>query len=333
MVEIVLFILKILGLIMVSLLTLVLLLILLILFVPIFYDIKVLYQTSAKGEVKVSWLPFSLYISYDENVRYYLKLFSKVLYDSLDTEEEVESSLDIQEVDTEEKETSKSTEFPVEECKDKSEVKELKVEVPKTEYSQGKQFQDETKIDEKQKASSKIKEKETKKSQTEKRKKEYKSDTKDKTIAQTLIEGIQEKLVSFKVFVGNLSDKKDKVTRILQSRKNKILLTFLWKKTKAILKCLAPRKYKGYIGFGFEDPATTGNALVYISLLYPWFGKDISVIPDFEKANMDIHLDMKGHFGLYYILYWLISLFVNKDFRILVEAYRQKKIPQYLLRD
>lgn len=333
MVESVLFILKILGLVIISLLALVLLLILLILFMPIFYNIKVLYQTSIKGEVKVSWLPFVLHISYDEDLHYYLKLFSKVIYDSLDTEEEVESSLDIQEVDTEEKETSKSTEFPVEECEDKSEIKELKVEVSKTEYSQGKQFQDEIKIDEKPKASSKLKEKKTEKSQTEKTKKEYKSDKKNKTIVHTLIEGIEERLASFKAFLENVSDKKDKVTRILQSRKNKALLTFLWKKTKAILKCLAPKKYKGHIEFGFEDPATTGNALVYISLLYPWLGKDISVTPDFEEENMDIYLDMKGHFGLYYVLYWLISLFVNKDFRALVDAYRKKKIPQYLLRD
>lgn len=389
MVEILLFILKILGILLLSILAIVLLLILMLLFVPILYHIKVEYTASPRGEVDISWLPFTLHISYDEALQYDIRIFSRSIGSDKDidgTESDDLYEYNQKDFTAQSLHSTSTTVSPSEpESLLKQELEDMqagKPEVSETEtqelenpadiQSEGAERkganikeqkanpeQPQIKETEKTKEAETIKEPETtnKTVQTTTKTKEAtqtqetaktkeaiktKKATKTKETARTkkatktktkIKEKAKEKWKKIQAFFENISDKKEKLTKILNSRKNKVLLAFIWKKIKALWKCLAPKKSAGHIRFGFSDPATTGNALIYLSMLYPWLGRDISVIPEFEKEDMDIYLAIKGYFGLYYILYWVLSLFINKEFRKMVQAYRQKAILQYLLRD
>lgn len=376
MVEILLFILKISGILLLSILAIVLLLLLILLFVPILYHIKVEYTASPRGEVDISWLPFTLHISYDEALQYDIRIFSRSIgsdkdIDGTESDDLYEYNKDFAEPLLHSDSTTAASsqhesllEQELEEMQaGKPEVSETdaqELENPADIQSEGAERkganikeqkvnpeQPQIKEIEKTKEAETIKEPETtnKTVQTTAKIKEAiktKKATKTKETARTkkatktktkIKEKAKEKWKKIQAFFENISDKKEKLTKILNSRKNKVLLAFIWKKIKALWKCLAPKKSAGHIRFGFSDPATTGNALIYISMLYPWLGRDISVIPELEKEDMDIYLAIKGYFGLYYILYWVLSLFINKEFRKMVQAYRQKAILQYLLRD
>lgn len=370
MVEILLFILKISGILLLSILAIVLLLLLMLLFVPILYHIKVEYTASPRGEVDISWLPFTLHISYDEALQYDIRIFSRSI--SLDKDIAGTESDDLYEYNKDFVEPSLHSDSTIvassqHESLLEQELEEMQAGKPEVSETDAQELENPEDIQseraerkganiKEQKANPEqppIKEPETtnktvqtttktkeatQTQETAKTKEAIKTkkatQTKKATKTKTKIkEKAKEKWKKIQAFFENISDKKEKLTKILNSRKNKVLLAFIWKKIKALWKCLAPKKSAGHIRFGFSDPATTGNALIYISMLYPWLGRDISVIPEFEKEDMDIYLAIKGHFGLYYILYWVLSLFINKEFRKMVQAYRQKAILQYLLRD
>lgn len=78
---------------------------------------------------------------------------------------------------------------------------------------------------------------------------------------------------------------------------------------------LMPRKLILNIHFGFEDPYHTGQALAGLSVLYPFMGEYISVIPDFEQRILEGSVKAKGrvHFLYFIIIAW--NLFWDKNVR------------------
>ena len=97
---------------------------------------------------------------------------------------------------------------------------------------------------------------------------------------------------------------------------------FLLSRLKKLIVYSIPKKFKGKFRFGFSDPYTTGQVLSYLSLLYHPFQKDLVIIPEFEREVVEIEASVKGRFGLYYLVYILSSILLNKDCRL---AYKRLK--------
>ncbi len=83
-----------------------------------------------------------------------------------------------------------------------------------------------------------------------------------------------------------------------------------------ILKKIRPRKLEGHIHYGTGDPATTGQILGMIAMVYGYFGKKFRVIPDFEEKIYDMDVTCKGRVPLGKVLLSLWRLYKNKEFRI-----------------
>ena len=72
----------------------------------------------------------------------------------------------------------------------------------------------------------------------------------------------------------------------------------------AFLKCLAelkkllfrlrPKQCRGMIRFGFEDPSLTGKVLAGASMLYPYWGEHVYCCPDFEEKVLEGEVSVKG---------------------------------------
>ena len=67
--------------------------------------------------------------------------------------------------------------------------------------------------------------------------------------------------------------------------------------------------------FGFEDPCITGQVLAGLSILYPFVGGHIHLMPDFENQIFEGEAFVKGKIRLVYILATAIRLLVNKSVR------------------
>ncbi len=76
----------------------------------------------------------------------------------------------------------------------------------------------------------------------------------------------------------------------------------------AFLKCLAelkkmairlrPKRIRGKVHFGFEDPSLTGRVLAGVSLLYPYWGEHICCSPDFENKVLEGEVSVEGSLRL-----------------------------------
>lgn len=79
----------------------------------------------------------------------------------------------------------------------------------------------------------------------------------------------------------------DKIKPVFQEKDNLEILKFA--------KMLRPRRLRGYVKFGFEDPYHTGQVLAFLAILYPFYGYRVTITPDFEQKILEGDLEAKGH--------------------------------------
>lgn len=83
-------------------------------------------------------------------------------------------------------------------------------------------------------------------------------------------------------------------------------LTFkrAWKTVKrrgtVILRHILPKKVRGYVRFGFSDPAATGQAIGAVGMFLPLIPEGLRVIPDFQEPCLEADVNLKGRIVLLY---------------------------------
>jgi len=131
--------------------------------------------------------------------------------------------------------------------------------------------------------------------------------------------------------IDNIVNKFDEVEkkylywqRMINDAKNKNAVSRLFAEVKKIIKSILPRVIKGRIHFGFSDPASTGQILVYLSMMAPIIPGKVQFQPDFEYEGIDGNIYLKGRFTLVNALIAGFRLFINKDVRRLIKIIRKK---------
>lgn len=133
-----------------------------------------------------------------------------------------------------------------------------------------------------------------------------------KTVVRTV-------LAKIKAFFGSLIQKKEdlqeKSAELLEKvtdPDNRELIHFLWEQLKILLGKLKPKKYRGAVRFGTGDPETTGKIAMYAAVLYGLSGMDIRIVPDFEQQVIEGELYCKGRVKLFDILFIALRVYFNK---------------------
>lgn len=122
------------------------------------------------------------------------------------------------------------------------------------------------------------------------------------------VKGAKEKLVA----------KINKIMAIITDEENKEFAKFILLRVKELIKLIRPKKYKIDLHFGFEDPATTGKVLMYLSVIYGLTGLDMKINPEFEEEIKEGEIELKGSLQLFFVLIIAIKLLLNKKFKELV---------------
>lgn len=97
---------------------------------------------------------------------------------------------------------------------------------------------------------------------------------------------------------------------------------FLKKETLILLKHIRPRRIKGYVHFGFDDPSYTGNLLGLIYMILKGSPKEFRINPDFENKVFDGEIHAKGRVQCYLLLIIGIRLYKNDNLKLLLERRR-----------
>lgn len=91
-----------------------------------------------------------------------------------------------------------------------------------------------------------------------------------------------------------------------------------------VWKQIRPKKLGAELRVGFDDPAVTGQVLALFGMLYPFLGKDVRIIPDFENAVCEGKTLIKGRIMLFVLLRTLWILYFDKDIRRLIRIWKKE---------
>lgn len=295
MIQILLLIIKIIGIILLVLFGLLLLAIALVLFVPVCYRAKIIHnpeKTEIKARISFLFPLLIVGLHYLETFSYKVRVFGYAILDS-----------------NKPKKTKQKKEKPKKKMPEASKHpvrREDSSEQPKQEAVEDTR--------EKQTAVSgkTVKEEETEiKAELPKKEKKQKKEKKS----------FGERLEQLKV----LWHRKEEVQRILEKTESRWVISFVWKKCKHLFRHILPRKIKGYVAYGSSDPATTGKVLGIISVIYAKTGPLVELRPNFEEEQLECDLELKGHIQLFTLLVIAAKVFFNKELRQMIEELKQVK--------
>ena len=113
--------------------------------------------------------------------------------------------------------------------------------------------------------------------------------------------------------------------QFLTAETTKKALSFLMRKGKAVLHHVKPRKIKGNLKFGFDDPAMTGQILAGFSVLYPVYKQKLTIIPVFNEQVFECDLYMRGHILGYVLVKAAWNIYRNKNVKQTIRRFQHKE--------
>jgi len=299
MIQIILLLLKIIGITLLVLLGLILLVIALVLFVPICYRIRVIWKPDHK-EIKgrVTFLfPFVIAsVGWLEKLWYRVRIAGFCIVDSEKPKKEKRG-----------KENSKK-EKPKKEMLAKGKTEEKKPELPVTEKRPDVSVEGYNEAGKREPKEQKQKE----------------SDSGFKKIRQKW-QNLRDTVRKAIAKIGRLLRQKDELQKLLSEPETKQVFSFIWEKCKKLFKHILPRKSKGYVAYGSSDPSTTGKVMGIISVLYAKTGPLVRVVPNFEEEQLEADLELKGRIQLFTLLVLAGKVFINKEIKQLIQKFKNIK--------
>ncbi|MBQ8327340.1 MAG: DUF2953 domain-containing protein [Lachnospiraceae bacterium] len=307
MLSVLLLILKIIGITIAVILGLLLLLVLIVLFVAVKYKgIAVKQGDDIRAGFKVTWLfhIVSVKVTFeDKELRYFVKIFG------------------IQIMPKKEKVKDKHSDNVQSKAADELKPEEQKTQEQKAEE----QKPEEHKLEEHTSDEQSIDEKQSEEKSNDENPPENPDDSK-KSVFRKIIDKIR----NIKYTIKSIYDKIKNILENIMFYK-KVLTSELahtcYAKVKKVLfkllKHIAPRKLRGNLLIGFEDPATTGQILGYICMFYPIYGNNLNVRADFENKVLDADLKFKGRIRLYVLLVGALRLWRDKNIKKLIAVLKR----------
>ena len=308
MLHVLLLILKITGIVIACILGLVILVVTAVLFVPVRYKVNADYHDRFKAQAKVSWLGIlRLMISYDEELDIKAKAFFITVYNNNDENSKV----------SEQKKAKKKKEKKPEENIFSASDKDVEKLTEKEEKPQIKMAEavNETKEDV-QNVKEAVSEDESGNIQN----RSFFNKVKDKcfviyTKIKEIINLVKDTVKKVSGAADKLKEKVKKAKEFVTDEDNKALFHFFVEQLKKLIKVIRPKKYRINARLGFEDPATMGKVLAYISIFYGMSGVDLSLEPVFGENIKEGSIFLKGNIRIFSVLVIALRVYRNEQFK------------------
>ena len=309
MIQVLLLILKIIGITLLSVLGVILLVLAVVLFVPVFYRVRVVHNPKeTRVTAKVSFLsPLLLAtVEYLKKLTYKVRVFGFAILDSEKPKKEKKPKEKKPKKGKKKRKKPKKKVQPQERESEKVTWAPLGQPVPAPVQEEQPQEQPEPEITE-----------------------EPKQEPEKKTAKAGFFEKIRSKIQNIRETIGKIVKKirkllhqKDEVQRILAKPETKKAISFAWEKLKRVLKHILPRKIKGYVVFGAGDPATTGQVLGVLSVLYARTGMLLEIHPDFTEKQLECDVLLKGRIQLFTLLVIAVKVFLNQELKTVIADFK-----------
>lgn len=308
MLHVLLLILKITGIVIACILGLVILVVTAILFVPVRYKVNADYHDRFKAQAKVSWLGIlRLMISYDEELDIKAKAFFITVYNNNDENSKVSEQKKAK------KKKGKKPEENIFSASDKD-VEKL------TEKEEKPQIKMAEAVNETKEDVQNVKEAVSEDESGNIQNRSFFNKVKDKcfviyTKIKEIIKLIRDTVKKISGAADRLKEKVSKAKEFVTDEDNKALFHFLVEQLKALIKVIKPKKYRINARIGFEDPATMGKVLAYVSILYGMSGVDFSLEPVFGENVKEGSIFLKGNICIFSVLVIALRVYRNEQFK------------------
>lgn len=124
--------------------------------------------------------------------------------------------------------------------------------------------------------------------------------------------------------LSDLGEKKDRLIAFWNDEENRKTLKLLKRQIFAILRHLLPSRVKGRVRFGFDDPYMTGQVLMYLAPFYSLYAGKLELIPVFEEPALEGELSVKGRLRIGTILALAARMMLDRNFRSLLKKWRER---------
>ena len=136
---------------------------------------------------------------------------------------------------------------------------------------------------------------------------------------------IKEICGKIRLTIKQMYDKMDWWKTFLQKESTQKAIRFLFGEGKALLKHILPRKLRGRVCYGLEDPALTGQILAAFSVCYPYFQDDLEIVPFFDRTILEGKLKISGRIVVGYLVWHAIKIICNEETRKTYKILRRKE--------
>ncbi len=326
MLHIILFILKILGLLVLIALGLVLAVALLILLVPVRYQAEGSYDGKVKGKARITWLLHILSVTaqYEEDLIVRVRIFGFRIGKPKKMDSELKEAEDIvvQAMEIMEPEPIREVLKGKEEDPDR--VREEPIPPPQEESRNLTPPKEEPKKEE-------PKWEEPKREEPKKKEPKKKKGFQIKGMFEKLKKKVLMAFTKLKFFflricdtLKTIKDKKDEIYAWISDKENQKTGKLLFRQVKRLVRHILPRRGKGNITFGFDDPYLTGQVLTYASVIYPLCHKHLNLYPVFDQTVFTMEGKFRGRIRMGSVLLIGSRMLLNRNFRRLLKGWLHK---------
>lgn len=131
---------------------------------------------------------------------------------------------------------------------------------------------------------------------------------------KNIFEKIKGFIQKIKSFIKDANQKKDDFEKEYNDPKTKEALEILKTSGISLLKHYKPRKLKGFLEIGFDDPANTGMLIGFYYMLFP-VKKEFNLYANFNEKRLNGDLVLKGHIRLVFLIKPLYRIFKNEKLK------------------
>ena len=300
MLHVLLLILKITGIVIACILGLVIIVVAAVLFVPVRYKADADYHGKFKAHAKLSWLGIlRVIVSYDEELAIKAKALFITIYSNNQKKEKTSKHR------TSKRKKTKHSEENIFSVND-DEAKRLTENEEKPQIKMAEVVSD-TKEDT-QAVKNNV---EDIKESAESLKETVSEDESKTTQNKNFFDKVKDKCfviyTKIKEIINLVKDTVKKFSGAADKLKEKV------KKAKEFV--IRPKKYRINARLGFEDPATMGKVLAYISIFYGMSGVDLSLEPVFGENIKEGSIFLKGNICIFSVLVIALRVYRNEQFK------------------
>lgn len=127
--------------------------------------------------------------------------------------------------------------------------------------------------------------------------------------------------------IQRIYDKIDWYRQFFEYPRTKEAVSLVLDRSKKLMHHIFPKKIKGKVTFGSEDPSITGTALAVLGMTMPFHKNRVEIVPVFDNQNiLEGNIKIKGRIYGFVPVKMLAELYFNKNIKYIISRWKHKEV-------